>query len=332
MNRRTDTWTGIVAAIGISLLILDSKTALAGAQSGVELCIRTVIPSLFPFFLFSILLTTSLMGRRIRILRPLCRLCRIPDGAESILIAGFLGGYPVGAQCVSQAYDAGHLPHADAQRLLGFCNNCGPAFLFGMAGALFSQWWAPWALWGIHVISSLCVGVMIPGKAGVCSVHRKTTVSPVQALNQSVRIMAGVCGWVVIFRVIISFLDRWFLWYLPIEAQVAISGLLELSNGCVALYRISDTNLRFILCAGILGFGGICVTMQTRSVVSARLNQRLYFPGKILHCCISLVLASLLQGAAMPLLLITSVIVGILAVLSLRKTQKRSRNLQPVVV
>ena len=103
MNRRADTWTGIVAAIGISLLILDSKTALAGAQSGVELCIRTVIPSLFPFFLFSILLTTSLMGRRIRILRPLCRLCRIPEGAESILIAGCLGGYPVGAQCVSQA-------------------------------------------------------------------------------------------------------------------------------------------------------------------------------------------------------------------------------------
>lgn len=163
MIRRADTLTGIAAATGIALLILDSKTALAGAQSGVELCIRTVIPSLFPFFLFSILLTTSLIGRRIPILRPVCRLCRIPGGAESILIAGFLGGYPVGAQCVSQAYRAGQLSHRDARRMLGFCNNCGPAFLFGMAAALFREWWAPWSLWGIHIFSALCVGVLIPG-------------------------------------------------------------------------------------------------------------------------------------------------------------------------
>jgi len=74
--------TGIAAALGIALLILDSKTALIGAQEGVTMCIQTVIPSLFPFFLFSILLTTSLMGRQIKLLTPICRLCRIPEGAE----------------------------------------------------------------------------------------------------------------------------------------------------------------------------------------------------------------------------------------------------------
>ena len=332
MNRRADTMTGIAAALGIILLILDSKTALAGAQSGVELCIRTVIPSLFPFFLFSILLTTSLMGRRIPFLRPVCRLCRIPEGAESILIAGFLGGYPVGAQCVSQAYSAEQLTHADARRLLGFCNNCGPAFLFGMAAALFTEWWVPWALWGIHIFSALCVGMLIPGQAESCSVQSKATVSPVQALNQSVRIMAGVCGWVVIFRVLLSFLDRWFLWYLPVEAQVAISGLLELSNGCVALYNIGETGLRFILCAGFLGFGGLCVTMQTYSVVLSGVDRSLYFPGKVLHCCISLILASIVQGCRMPLLLIMPVIICVPLALFLRKTQKRGRNPHSIVV
>ena len=40
------------AALGMLVLILDSKTALAGAREGIDLCIRTVIPSLFPFFLF----------------------------------------------------------------------------------------------------------------------------------------------------------------------------------------------------------------------------------------------------------------------------------------
>lgn len=331
MSRRADLITGIASATGIALLILDSKTALAGAQQGVALCIQTVIPSLFPFFLFSILLTSSLMGRQIPLLRPLCRWCRIPEGAQSILIAGFLGGYPVGAQCISQALETGQLSPNDAKRLLGFCNNCGPAFLFGMAASLFEAWYTPWILWGIHIVSALCVGAIIPGRPQKCRMLGKSVISPVQALTQSVRIMAGVCGWVVLFRVLIAFLNRWVLWYPALEYQVTISGLLELSNGCVALHELSDWKLRFILCAGFLGFGGLCVTMQTFSVASSKLDKRLYFPGKVLHGCISLCLACIIQMDRWYILL-SALTVGICFAVILRKKQKNSRIMQPIGV
>ena len=95
--------TGIGGCIGLLVLILDAKTALQGARQGVELCLKTVIPSLFPFFVLSILLTSSLLGSRIPLLRPLGRLCGVPKGAESLLIPAFLGGYPVGAQSVPEA-------------------------------------------------------------------------------------------------------------------------------------------------------------------------------------------------------------------------------------
>lgn len=331
MSRRADLITGIASATGIALLILDSKTALAGAQQGVALCIQTVIPSLFPFFLFSIILTSSLMGRQIPLLRPLCRWCRIPEGAQSILIAGFLGGYPVGAQCISQALETGQLSPNDAKRLLGFCNNCGPAFLFGMAASLFEAWYTPWIIWGIHIVSALCVGAIIPGRPQKCTTLGKSVISPVQALTQSVRIMAGVCGWVVLFRVLIAFLNRWVLWYPAIEYQVTISGLLELSNGCVALHELSDWKLRFILCAGFLGFGGLCVTMQTFSVASSKLDKRLYFPGKVLHGCISLCLACIILMDRWYILL-SALTVGICFAVILRKKQKNSRIMQPIGV
>lgn len=290
------------------------------------MCIQTVIPSLFPFFLLSILLTTSLMGRRVQILCPVCHLCRIPKGAESILIAGFLGGYPVGAQCVSQAFEAGQLSSDDAKRLLGFCNNCGPAFLFGMAAALFRQWWAPWLLWLIHIMSALVVGALIPGSAKDFAAPSPKSISPVEALDRAVRIMAGVCGWVIMFRILIAFSQRWFLWYLPKEYQVIFSGLLELSNGCIALYEIKDVPLRFVLCSGFLSFGGLCVTMQTLSVTSARLDKSLYFPGKVLQCCVSLLLATILQGRFTPSWLIAPVLIGIPTAVFLRKRQKSGRN------
>lgn len=328
MNRRFSLIFGLAAAAGLIVLILDSKTALQGAQEGVMLCIQTMIPSLFPFLFLSNLLSASMIGRRLLFLRPLGRLCRIPEGAEYILISGLLGGYPVGACCISEAYESGVLSGQNARRMLAFCNNCGPAFLFGMSAALFDQWWIPWVLLTIHIGSALLVGVIVPGKAGIFAAEIKSQISPVRSLNQAVRGMAGICGWVVIFKTMIVFLERWFLWYFPTEIQVAVGGLLELSNGCIGLNRVQSTQLRFIMCVGFLSFGGLCVTMQT-FFSSGRVDKGLYFPGKVLQCCISLTIASLLCGWHTWII---PAMVGTLLSIFLRKEQKICRNLQPVDV
>ena len=49
MKSRNQLWTGLTGAAGMLVLILDAKTALAGAKEGIQLCLYTVIPSLFPF-------------------------------------------------------------------------------------------------------------------------------------------------------------------------------------------------------------------------------------------------------------------------------------------
>ena len=106
MNR---IWTGIFASVGLLVLILDAKTGIQGASEGLELCIRSIIPSLLPFFVLSILLTSTLSGKKISVLLPLERLLRIPRGSGSIFIIGILGGYPVGAQSVAQSYKNGSI-------------------------------------------------------------------------------------------------------------------------------------------------------------------------------------------------------------------------------
>ena len=93
MKKHTPMAVAIASALGMLVLILDAKTALSGAAAGVELCIRTVIPSLFPFFFLSVMLTATLVGRALPPLRWLGRLLRLPEGAECIYITGLLGGY-----------------------------------------------------------------------------------------------------------------------------------------------------------------------------------------------------------------------------------------------
>ena len=296
MKSRSRIFSIFFAAVGMLVLILDSKTALKGAMEGIDLCIRTAIPSLLPFFIFSILLTGQLNGTDIPLLRPLGKICKIPSGSEAILAVGLLGGYPVGASCVAQVYRSGQLSKADAHRLLGFCSNAGPAFLFGIVSHLFSSARTVWVLWGIHILSALMAGMLLPGKRSSQVRSRPTRgITLPAALQQAVQVMASVCGWIVLFRVIITICSRWFLWLFPEIVQVTITGLLELVNGCHALNNLPSESLRFILCAGFLAFGGLCVTMQTASVTEG-LGMGMYIPGKILQCIISLITAGCVSG------------------------------------
>ena len=287
--------TGIGAGLGIILLIFDGKTALDGAGQGIDLCIRTVIPSLFPFFVLSILLTGNLAGSSSTILRPLGKICGIPKGAEMILLTGFLGGYPVGAQTVSSLYRSGQLPKTDARRMLAFCNNAGPSFIFGMAAALFPDKAMAWGMWLIQILSAVFVALMIPKTdSGDIQLPEAKPVSVSTAMSRGTAVMASVCGWVILFRVFMQVLDRWVLWYFPDSLKIIVTGILELSNGCCELYGIRNTGLRFIICSGMLSFGGLCVTTQTASVTK-ELGIKDYIRGKIPQTAFSILLAYWVQ-------------------------------------
>lgn len=279
------------STLGMLILILDSKTALLGIQQGIELCLRTVIPSLFPFFFISNLITSSMLGKENRLLRYVGKFCGIPSGAESLLLTALLGGYPVGAQIISQACNTGTLSKDDGRRMLGFCNNPGPAFIFGMVASLFSSPAAGWTLWISIILSSLFTGFLLPEKANGHALIRPVKEStPTSALTGSISVMSYVCGWVILFRLLIVFLQRWFLWMFPTVVQVLIAGILELSNGCISLDSIAQPGLRYLMCAGFLCLGGCCVTMQTASA-AGNLGLKYYFPGKILQASIGIILS-----------------------------------------
>lgn len=279
--------TASLAAIGFLVLILDAKTAAASAQDAIALCIQTVIPALFPFFVLSSLLTGSLQQFHFPFLRPIGWLCRMPQGSEPLLLLGFLGGYPSGAQNVTQCFTAGQLSAQDARRLLGFCSNAGPAFLFGMASRLFRDVRLTWVLWGIHMTAAVLTGILLSGKSQEKThLQSGSAVTLSQALDMALKTTARVCGWIILFRIILGYPAKWLFPFLPSAAQIILTGLTELALGCQALEGIENTGLRFIICAVILGFGGLCVLMQTLSVTGP-LGLGAYIPGKLFHALLS---------------------------------------------
>lgn len=308
------TVAGAGAFLAMLILILDGKVAVQGAKDGIELCIQTVIPSLFPFFVLSNIITSVYVGSPIRWLRPIGKLCGIASGLESILIPVFLGGYPVAAQTIADGWRKGQIPKKDAQRMLGFCNNAGPSFLFGMAASLFPRPEVAWILWAIHIFTALMTAQVFPATCGDSGSLTKREISLTEVLRNAMRAMASVCGWILLFRVIIGFMKKWVLWLFPVSAQAAVVGMLELSNGCIGLFAVDDLPLRFVICSGILAFGGICVFMQIASAADG-LSLKQFFLGKGIHTLLSILIAS---GIAYnkPVLLVAPVL---LLLIKLRK-------------
>jgi hypothetical protein len=236
-------------------------------------------------------MNNALSGASIPLLRPIARLCRIPAGTESILLLGLIGGYPVGAAGITQGYQAGTLSKRDSERMLSFCNNAGPAFIFGLLSPVLGSVRLCWALWLIHILSAVLVGILMPGSSrDTATVHNVQPLTVAQAMQIGIKNMATVCGWVILFRVIIGFMTHWFLWLLSPLLQAVICGIFELTNGCLTIIHMEDLSLRFLCASAFLSFGGICVSMQTASVTGG-LSLRKYYIGKVLQTVLSLILS-----------------------------------------
>lgn len=289
MNRRKFI-IAVAASFGMLILILDSRCAVTYGCQAIELCLKSVIPSLYPLIFLSGLLTSALWGSSNILLRQIAKILNIPSGGEYLLLSGFLSGYPVGALTISDAVRCKQINEKTAQALLAYCNNAGPAFLFGMVAPQFSEKWMSWSLWAIHVLSAAMVGNIFfrPEESEIEIIDKNLSLMDI--IVNSIKSLAMICGWILLFRLFIGFLERWVLWLFPDSIKVLIIGLLELSNGCCRLTEIEAVSARFIAAAAMLSFGGVCVYLQTVSAVRG-ISLKTYISGKLLQTVFSIVLA-----------------------------------------
>lgn len=327
MGHRKSQVIAVSAVLLTIAIILDPQTSLNAANEGIELCLRSVMPSLFPFMFLISLLNSSVTGNTHHVFKVIFRPLEIPDGAESLFLCGLLGGYPLGAQNIHKAYSTGKISKKAALRLLGFCNNAGPAFIFGIVGRLFSSPAFSWALWIIHILSAYLTGMILPQKTReTCDFTRKSLNTPSQVLRSSVQALSLICGWVVLFRILIEFFNQWTINIFPKAAIIIVSGCLELVNGCNIAQQISNESLRFIYISAILAFGGGCIWMQTLSVTK-ELGSGMYLTGKITQTLISVLLSIIyIFSIKRGLLKIVFAIIGIGVLLGLIIWHKMKNN------
>ena len=310
-----DLLLGIGLLCATLALLADPQAALEAARNGLELCGNVIVPSLFPFFvLSSLVVDLGLAGYLGRLLEGAMRpLFRVNGACACALALGFIGGYPVGARTAISLYQNGMCTRTEAQRLLAFCNNSGPAFILGVVGAgVFASSRAGVLLCLAHALASVCVGILFrfypgdgkdrrgrEGRAAPQFRARRFTAVFTGAVKNSFQSTLNICAFVIFFTVVLQMLVT--TGVLPGTARLLglllsplglteewarrlLTGLVEISSGVWTLTGEGTLGGRLAMAAFLLGWAGLSVHCQVLSFLGdSGLSARTYLAGKLLH-------------------------------------------------
>ena len=284
----------LALAAAFAALLRFPQEVSAAVTEGLRLSVSVLIPSLFPFFIcVNLTSALGLTGVLARVFAPVMRQMFHVSGAGcTAVLCGAAGGYPSGAQCVAALYREGQLSRAEAEYLLLFCNNAGPAFLFGAVGTVLGIGMTGCLLlWGIHLLSALVIGLVNRPKeapnAALPPVQRaNASGAVVEAVRSAGQAVLQITMFVAAFSVLARLLTMAAAHILPDGVCTVLTGMLELSGGIAALANLPIAlRWKLALASFFLGFGGLCVWMQTQAVLA---------PAGLSGC--GMLLAKLAQG------------------------------------
>ncbi|MCH4238809.1 MAG: hypothetical protein LKF71_00840 [Oscillospiraceae bacterium] len=256
---------GTAAILLAAALLIFPRQASEGASAGIATCLGVLIPSLYPFLVITVFLIksgiSSAIGRRIG--RPFARLFALPPTAAPAILMGMIGGYPTGSRGAEALYESGELTKEQAERLVLFSVNGGPAFICTAVGLGFiGSVQAGRFLLLVHLLSGLAVGVLIglPHHRDAAPPPCRTKwPSAAKSLLISARDGASsmllMCCFVILFSTFLCILQRFFSG----TALAATASVCEVTLGCRTLASVHAPLWCFSL---VLGWGGLCVHLQ----------------------------------------------------------------------
>ena len=158
-----DLLLGCALLAALTGLMAWPQEVISAGKDGLALCGNVILPPCSPSFVVSSLIVglglAEYPGRLVE--KVMVPLFGSTAGAPPPLVLGLIGGYPVGGQDGGGALQKRPVLPVEAERLLGFCNNSGPAFLLGVVGTgIFGSPKIGLLLLVIHMVSALLVGLV----------------------------------------------------------------------------------------------------------------------------------------------------------------------------
>lgn len=295
----------IFCVIQIFFMLVYPAEALTAAREGMNLWLNVMIPTLLPFLILTgLLMRADLISQ---MLKPMEKLWNFifgisPAGAYAFL-TGMLCGYPMGAKTTSDLYENGQITKNEAEYLLTFVNQPSPVF----ARTYLCQICLSNIISFSEMMLILGLSELMTAQFFRFVIYRKkkhlsekitkkeTPVTSSSGAFLDVSIMNGfetitrLGGYILMFSILSACISHW---YAPHNIPgYLLTGMLELTTGLYCLQSLALPDItKSMLAVFLTAFGGICITAQTRSLVTKELTLQSYIVAKLLNGVIAAIL------------------------------------------
>ena len=284
-------------------ILCYSTVAKEYAYLGLHVWFNQMIPSLLPFMIISSMLIHLNLDQII--VKPFAHIFRliyrISDSAIYVLIMGFLCGFPMGAKTAALEYETGKISKDEAEYLLAFVNNIGPAYYLSFVyGNIIPMQ---------HLLLGLCLLYGVPILYGILlryTVYRKRLSKPVavyglktsprqtttffSAMDTSIHhglIQIAMLGGYMILCNLLVMIPMLIFQHAPVICSFFHS-LLEISGGLLSIRALKLSTMETFAYTHIfLVFTGISCHLQTFHILKqSGLSCKKYMLHKIILCSI----------------------------------------------
>lgn len=299
-----------VVLSALFLFVLNAKGCMSAVREALIMCAQTVIPSLFPFFVFSgLLIQSGFIPVAGAVITPVIHpLFRVSGSGALAFVIGIVSGYPMGAKMTADLYREKLISRTEGHKLLPFCNNSGPLFIIGaVGGGMLGNVRIGFFLYMVHLAAALMVACCFRfygesaqrGSASVRSAvgsslrehyrQQRGGSAVSECVRSAVNTILLICGFIVFFSAFTECLKPLLALVRNDTARLLLSGMLEVTAGvnrvCSAQSALPQ---KLVMISALLGFGGICVHLQVLGMLSGTdLKMKTYLVGKLLHAMFS---------------------------------------------
>lgn len=279
-----------------------SAMAKQYAYLGLSIWFEQMVPSLLPFMIIStMLIKLNLDEILIKPFSGVIKLLyKISDAGVYVLVMGLLCGFPMGAKAAVMEYDEGKISKEEAQFLLAFSNNIGPAyflsFVYGniytgipLLHGIFFLYALP-LLYGFILRRTVYKNLSVMQRAlsyKKCASPKKSFLGVLdESINNGLIQISMLGGYMIVCNLLVIIPKT--LFYQNPYLCAFFHNMLEISGGLLSVKSLNlPFHKAFALAHLSLGFTGISCHLQTFHIMgNTDLSKQKYMLHKLILCSI----------------------------------------------
>ena len=289
----------LITSIILINVLLNRELIFNTISFSLNIWVKNIIPSLFPFFVLSDILINYGIIKYVPncIKKTFSKLFNIKEDCLVIFLLSMLSGFPSNARNTKNMYQKGIITKEEAEHILIFTHFSNPLFILGTVAIFFLNN----KTYGLiilisHYLSNIILGIILRNKSSYSPSNHYNTFSPnrqnfgivlSKSIKSSIDTLLMILGTLTCFLIISTLIIHNL--NLNNYNSTLIKGILEITMGLkdLSLLNINDI-YKVVISSMFLSFGGLSVHMQVISELSdTDISYKPFIFGRFFHAIIA---------------------------------------------